>query len=57
VVSALSRGTSGRSIGNRANIDTHPIEKATNVIYKFKVADRMRSCGLNGHTAKLLGTV
>jgi metal-dependent amidase/aminoacylase/carboxypeptidase family protein len=32
-----------------------PIEEATNVPYRSKVAGRMHACGHDGHTAMLLG--
>jgi amidohydrolase len=55
VVGTLSRGTSGRSIGIRADMDALPIEEATSVPYKSKVPGRMHACGHDGHTAMLLG--
>ncbi len=54
VVGTLSRGTSSRSIGIRADMDALPILEATDLPYKSTVPGKMHACGHDGHTAMLL---
>ncbi len=54
VVGTLSRGTSQRAIGIRADIDALPIEEAGNPAYKSTRPGKMHACGHDGHTAMLL---
>jgi amidohydrolase len=49
------KGSGSRSIGLRADMDALPIEEATNLPYRSRVAGRMHACGHDGHTAMLLG--
>ncbi len=49
------KGTGGKAIGLRADMDALPIEEATNLPYRSTVAGKMHACGHDGHTAMLLG--
>ena len=55
LVGSLSRGTSARAIGIRADIDALPIHEETGLAYASKTPGRMHACGHDGHTAMLLG--
>ncbi|KRD73274.1 amidohydrolase [Ensifer sp. ENS10] len=55
VVGTLRNGTSGRSIGIRADIDALPILEKTGLDYASKTAGLMHACGHDGHTTMLLG--
>ena len=55
VVGTLTSGTSGRSIGIRADMDALPIHETTNLPYASKYPGKMHACGHDGHTAMLLG--
>lgn len=54
VVATLSRGTSSRVIGLRADMDALAIHEATGLTYASKNVGRMHACGHDGHTAMLL---
>lgn len=54
VVGQLKRGTSGRSIGLRADMDALPIAEATGVAWASCTHGVMHACGHDGHTAMLL---
>jgi len=48
-------GTSGRTIGLRADMDALPVEELTGKPWASKTSGRMHACGHDGHTAMLLG--
>src|SRR5262245_45976679 len=55
VVGVLKRGTGGKSIGLRADMDCLPMDEQTNLPYRSTAPGRMHACGHDGHTTMLLG--
>ena len=55
VVGTLSRGSSRRTIGIRADMDALPIHETTNLTYSSRTRGKMHACGHDGHTTMLLG--
>ena len=55
VVATLTRGSSDRSVGIRADMDALPIDEANELPYKSDTANVMHACGHDGHTVSLLG--
>ena len=54
VVGQLKRGTSGRTLGLRADMDALPIAEATGATWASCTHGVMHACGHDGHTAMLL---
>ncbi len=55
VVATLTRGSSNRSVGLRADMDALPITETTGLPYASTAPGTMHACGHDGHTASLLG--
>ena len=55
VVATLRRGTNGKTIALRAELDALPIREAAGVAYASRNDGVMHACGHDGHTAMLLG--
>jgi len=55
VVGVLRRGSGGRSIGLRADMDCLPMHEQTNLAYRSTKPGVMHACGHDGHTTMLLG--
>lgn len=55
VVATLTRGSSDRAVGLRADMDALPIEEANALPYRSGAANVMHACGHDGHTVSLLG--
>jgi len=55
VVATLSRGSSNRSVGLRADMDALPITEATGLPHASTNPGVMHACGHDGHTTSLLG--
>ena len=54
VVATLSRGSSERAVGLRADMDALPILEANDLPYKSGTPNVMHACGHDGHTVSLL---
>ncbi len=54
VVGVLKRGTSGRSIGLRADMDALPIQETNDFDHSSVNDSQFHGCGHDGHTAMLL---
>ena len=57
VVATLSRGTSNRSVGLRADMDALPILETSGATHASRKSGVMHACGHDGHTVSLLGAV
>ncbi len=55
VVGVLRNGSSGRSIGLRADMDALPMPEETGLPYASQNPGKMHACGHDGHTSMLLG--
>lgn len=49
------KGTTGKVIGLRADMDALPMTETTGLPYASRTPGRMHACGHDGHTAMLLG--
>jgi hippurate hydrolase len=54
VVGTLTKGSSTRSLGLRADMDALPIQEANGLPWASKTPGLMHACGHDGHTAMLL---
>lgn len=55
LVASLTRGTSGRTVGLRSELDALPITEESGVDYVSRNPGAMHACGHDGHMAMLLG--
>jgi len=55
LVASLTRGTSGRIVGLRSELDALPITEDSGVTYVSRKPGAMHACGHDGHMAMLLG--
>ncbi len=55
LVGSLTRGTSGRAVGLRSELDALPIQEGTGLAYASAHPGSMHACGHDGHMAMLLG--
>lgn len=55
LVASLTRGTSGRTVGLRSELDALPITEDSGVDYVSRNPGAMHACGHDGHMAMLLG--
>lgn len=55
IVASISRGSSNRSVGLRADMDALPITETTGLPYASTRPGVMHACGHDGHTTSLLG--
>ena len=55
IVATLTRGSGGRAVALRAELDALPIREAADVPYASTNEGVMHACGHDGHTAILLG--
>ncbi len=50
------KGSGGKRIGLRADMDALPMEENTNLRWRSTIPGRFHGCGHDGHTTMLLGT-
>jgi len=55
LVGVLRNGSSGRSIGFRADMDCLPMTETSDVAHRSTTPGKMHACGHDGHTTMLLG--
>ena len=54
VVATLTKGSSERTVGLRADMDALPLQEETEVPHRSRYDGRMHGCGHDGHTTMLL---
>lgn len=54
VIGSLKRGSSGRAIGIRADMDALPIAEKSGVAYVSETSGKMHACGHDGHVTMAL---
>jgi amidohydrolase len=54
IVGVLKKGTSGKSIGLRADMDALPVQEQNDFPHASRHPNKMHACGHDGHTAMLL---
>jgi len=54
VVGTIRKGTSGRTVGLRADMDALPVPEANTFAHASRHPGKMHACGHDGHTAMLL---
>ena len=54
VVGVIRKGSGGKRIGLRADMDCLPMDEMTNLPYRSKTPGKMHACGHDGHTTMLL---
>lgn len=57
IIATLERGTGGRTVGLRADMDALPIVEANDTAYVSQNPGFMHACGHDGHTVALLGSI
>ncbi len=54
VVGVIRKGSGGKRIGLRADMDCLPMDEMTNLPYRSQTPGKMHACGHDGHTTMLL---
>ena len=54
VVGVIRKGSGGKRVGLRADMDCLPMDEMTNLPYRSQTPGKMHACGHDGHTTMLL---